>query len=107
MTRTKLIASVVLLLSGPLGASAQTTQLVLDSQPGDYIGGGIKQTFTLADGNFRAVRNFDRGVSVAFTEPDYTPWWYLDFAAPGGAPLAPGVYEGAVRFPFKDHCSPA
>jgi hypothetical protein len=76
----------------------------MDSQPGDYIGGGIDQTFTDADGVFTPSRNFDNGVSIYFNGGPH--WWYLDFAAPMDAPLAPGVYEGATRWPFQSPASP-
>jgi hypothetical protein len=102
MNRPTLIAFVFALLSWPLGASAQLTLLVLDSQPGDYIGGGIKQTFNIADGDFTAQPNFDNGVTVSFRAPNFSHWWFLDFAAPGAVLLTPAVYEGATRFPFQE-----
>jgi hypothetical protein len=85
----------------PANSSAQTTLLVLDSQPGDYIGGGVLQTYSEADGTFNAARNFDGGVTVAFATPDHSHRWSLDFAAADDLPLGPGVYEGAVRYPFQ------
>jgi hypothetical protein len=101
-------ACIVLVLSllWPVISPAQTTLLVLESEPDDYIGGGRNQTFTLADGTFNAMRNFDGGVSIAFDSPDLTHWWFLDFAAPSGVPLTPGVYEGATRFPFQEPDEP-
>jgi hypothetical protein len=93
-------------LMWPVNSQAQTTLLVLESEPGDYIGGGRNQTFTLADGNFNAMRNFDGGVSISFRSPDLTHWWFLDFAAAGEVPLTPGVYEGATRFPFQEPDEP-
>jgi hypothetical protein len=83
----------------PAPASAQTTSLVLDSQPGDYVGGGIKQTFTESHGTFEVQRNFDNGVSLTFDGGSH--WWRLDFAAPGDAALSVGPFEGARRFPFQ------
>jgi hypothetical protein len=96
----------VLLLLWPVSSQAQTTLLVLESEPGDSVGGGVNQTFTLADGTFNAIRNFDGGVNVSFSSPDFSHWWYLDFAAPGKVPLTPGVYEGATRFPFQEPDAP-
>lgn len=96
----------VLSLMWPAALRAQTTLLILDSQPGDYIGGGTKQTFTLADGGFTARQNFDGGVSVSFIAPEYAHWWSLDFAAAGDAPLTPGLYDAATRFPFQDPGEP-
>ena len=85
-------------------ATQSVTLIHLDSQPGDYIGGGQQQTFTVADGVFSAGRNFDGGVSVAFNGSDL---WTFDFAPPSGAPpFGPGAYEGAERFPFQSPTKP-
>ena len=85
-------------------ASAQTTSLDLRSQPGDYIGGGIDQTFGPADGIFTALRNFNNGVSVNFNGGPH--WWFLNFAGPENTPLVPGVYENATRWPFHSPTGP-
>lgn len=79
------------------------TFLYFKSDAGDYIGGGVTQTFTPADGTFTASKNYDNGVSIAFNG---SHWWYLDFAAAGNNYLAPGVYEGATRFPFQSPTAP-
>lgn len=80
-------------------AAGQTTVLDLKSQPGDWVGGGVNQTFTPADGIFTASRNFDNGVSITFDGGPH--WWRLDFAAPNDAALVPGAYENATRWPFQ------
>jgi hypothetical protein len=87
-------------------AQAQPTLLFLNSQPGDYIGGGLQQTFTPLDGSFTVNRNVYNGVSVSFIEPGYIHSWYLDFAAPGKVPLAPGAYDSATRYPFQASTAP-
>ena len=87
---------VVLLTPAPTSAA---TELFLDSEPGDSVGGGIQQTFTEADGAFTGSRNFDNGVSIDFNGPGH--FWGLDFAAPNQADLIPGPYEDATRFPFQ------
>ena len=73
----------------------------MQSEPGDYIGGGRTYAFTPADGTFSANGNWDGGVSLSFHGWDWAEWWYLDFAAADAAPLAVGVYPGATRFPFQ------
>jgi hypothetical protein len=88
----------------PMCAMAQTSALVMHSQPGDWVGQGMDQTFTTADGVFTPSINRRNGVSVNFNGGPH--WWYLDFAAPGNAPLAVGVYEGATRFPFHSPTKP-
>jgi hypothetical protein len=85
-------------------AHAQTTALVLNSEPGDYIGGGIDQTFTEEDGAFTARRNLPNVISISFDGGPH--WWFLDFAAPMDVPLAVGVYDEATRFPFQSPTKP-
>jgi hypothetical protein len=87
-------------------AQAQTTSLSLDSQAGDFIGQGQSLMVTPNDGIFTATRNFGNGVSISFFGSQLGNFWFLDFAAPGNAPLAVGVYEGAMRFPFQAVTSP-
>src|SRR6266849_5775531 len=82
------------------------TQLFLNSQAGDYIGQGQGRLITPADGTFTASRNFDNGVSVDFAGTAPGDFWSLDFAAPMGTTLVPGVYEGATRWPFQAASSP-
>ena len=89
---------VLLHLSLPAIGTGQTTALELKSQPGDYIGGGIDQTFDTSDGTFTAFLNFDNGVAISFNGGPH--WWHLNFAAPNDAALVPGVYQNATRWPF-------
>lgn len=89
------------ILLSPSTGSPQTTLLLLDSQPGDWVGNGEAQRYSEVDGNFGASRNFDGGVSIYFNAPDYSHWWYLDFAAPGDAPMSVQVYETAASFPSQ------
>ena len=78
--------------------------LAMGSDPGDYIGGGQSYLFNGANATFQASRNSGNGVSLRVTGGGL--WWSLDFAAPGGLPLSPGIYEGARRFPFQDPGQP-
>ena len=78
------------------------TFMILDSQTGDYIGLGQKQTLTVLDGAFgSSVTN--NAVEVRF-ESD--TWWDASFAAPGHAVLLPGTYEAATRYPFEATSAP-
>ena len=88
----------------PGRADAQTTILFLDSQPGDYIGGGVQHTVTPATGSFTASRNFDNGVSISVNTTGGV--WSLAFAAPGDATLTPGTYDNATRWPFQSPTNP-
>ncbi len=80
------------------------TSLLLDSEPGDYIGASQLLFLTPEDGNFSASRNYDNGVSLSFYSNSH--YWYLDFSAPFDAMLSVGTYEGAVRWPFQDPDQP-
>ena len=88
-----------------LYSSTATTYLYLNSQPGDYIGGGIKQTFTPADGTF-SVSNATNSVNVAFHTPNYSQWWYLNFGSPKTMKFTRGQYVGAQRTPFRGPTRP-
>jgi len=91
-------------LSGPLSSTA-TTYLYLNSQPGDFVGGGIKQTLTPADGTF-SVSNGANTVNVAFNTPTYSQFWYLDFGSPLSMKFARGQYVSAQRTPFRGPTRP-
>jgi Putative Ig domain len=80
-------------------ALAQNTALVMDSEPGDYIGGGLNYYYTPADGTFAAGRNFDNGVDLTFNNGSHN--WRVSFAAPDGVPLTVQVYNNASRYPFQ------
>ena len=82
-------------------ASAGVTSLVLNSEAGDYIGGGQLLFFAEADGTFTAHQNAGTSVSIAFNTPTFSHFWYVDFAAANGAALTVGTYTGALRFPFQ------
>jgi hypothetical protein len=77
-------------------ASAQTTALVVRSEPGESIGGGQSLTYTTADTSFSVTRNALNGVSAVVTHAGVQ--WILHFAAPGGNPLALGNYPTARRY---------
>jgi len=82
-------------------AQAQTTALFFDSQPGDYIGQGVQRTYTPADGTFTIntdSSNPGNWVRVSVTGPNFSFWWYADFAAANGAPLAPGSYGSVQQY---------
>ena len=72
------------------------------SPPGDYIGAGMPLMFTAADGAITVDNAYQGQASVqaSVAGADFD-WWTLAFAAPDGAPLAPGIYTNAERFPFQ------
>ncbi|HEY4819030.1 MAG TPA: Calx-beta domain-containing protein [Candidatus Acidoferrum sp.] len=107
MTRLGVILTiVVLILATCASAGAASTLLILNSQSGDYIGGGITQTFTPGDGTFAVNPTYNGGAQVSFQTPNFSSWWYLDFGPPSGQALKVGEYEGAQRFAFHSPTRP-
>jgi hypothetical protein len=94
----RLTAAACLALVLGAGAAGADTFVVMDSEPGDYIGQGQDFTLTPAGGTFSAVKNYDSGVTVNFSGANS---WSFAFAAAGDAPLGTGMYEGAIRWPFQ------
>jgi hypothetical protein len=107
MFKVRVAIIVVLLSFAPYAISATAqTFLYLNSQPGDYIGQGIQQTFTPADGPFAVQTYSSGGLQVSFHTPDYSSWWYLDFGPPSGSKFVKAEYEGAQRFAFHSPTKP-
>jgi hypothetical protein len=106
MFRLRVAAAYLLLSIGCYSASAAQTLLYLNSQPGDYIGQGIQQTLTPADGTFSVQTSSNGGLQVAFNTPNYSSWWYLNFGPPTRSKLTKSVYEGAQRFAFHSPTKP-
>ena len=104
--RSLRLAFVVLTLSSFALAATPQTFLTLDSQPGDFVGQGILQTFTPADGTFAVQPTFDGGVEFSFQTPDFSSTWYLYFGPPTGKKLLKGEYEGAQTFAFHSPPKP-
>jgi hypothetical protein len=79
----------------------------MNSQAGDYIGGGIEQLYTSADSTISG--SLPRGgdyFNASVIQGPYTHWWYVNIAAPPGQPLALGSYTGAVRAAFRPPGTP-
>jgi hypothetical protein len=75
------------------------TQLLMESDPGDWVGAGQTYRYSPADatigawGNRRFVR-----FSIDAANGD---WWHGEFAAPEGDILVPGETFTARRYPFN------
>jgi YVTN family beta-propeller protein len=75
------------------------TYIYLRSEDGDYVGAGVEQTLTEADGLISAsAANFGNWVTVRF---DNDESWRLEFAAPSEDRLTEGFFEGAARLAFR------
>lgn len=81
------------------GATPQTF-ISLISQPGDYIGQGLTQTFTPADGIF-SVSNSSNTAYISFHTADYSQFWYLNFGSPTTVRFGRGEFDRAQRTPFR------
>jgi hypothetical protein len=96
-------------LAGMLGCAAvpvaaQTpveASLSFVSDQGDYIGAGQSRSFTLDTASFTSRSGQNGGYFGVTVFPFDGGFWFLDIAAPQGAQLVPGAYEGAVRYPFQ------
>jgi hypothetical protein len=89
---TLLIFSLVSLFSAVASAAKPQTFLTLISEPGDYVGQGITQTLTAADGTF-TVTNTPDTVSISFNSS--SQFWYLDFGSATTVKFGHGEYDGA------------
>ncbi|MDQ4064505.1 MAG: hypothetical protein M3161_00475 [Actinomycetota bacterium] len=75
------------------------TRFTMNSDEGDYIGGGAQLEYTPANAAI-AVGGGYRHVA-AWIEGEDGNWWSADFAAPQGDILAPGTTYNATRYPFN------
>jgi len=103
--RVPIFSCFVLLFSAVASAATPQTFLTLISQPGDYIGQGITQTFTPADGSF-SVSNTADTVSISFNTSNFSQFWYLDFGSPSTVKFGRGEYDGAQRTAFRSPTRP-
>jgi hypothetical protein len=93
----------VMLPPGTIPVPSSGTFLYMNSEPGDYIGGGIEQLYTSDNSTFNASLPQGGGHFSAFVlQGNYDHWWFVDIAATSGEPLAEGSYIGALRYPFND-----
>jgi hypothetical protein len=78
--------------------------LHLASQPGDPIGEGLVQTFTLTNA---AISSFYNGTDIFFNvAPAVGGVYTLQLSAVPGLPLVPGTYTNAARAPFRSFDQP-
>ncbi|MFB8026717.1 MULTISPECIES: hypothetical protein [unclassified Streptomyces] len=97
------------LLSGTQAHAQPVTDgsLAFSGDEGDWISGGESYAYSTDSQDTVSVTgssdNRVVSVSVAGANGD---WWYLDLAAPAGATLAPGTYDGATRYPFNEAAEP-
>ncbi|PYS50476.1 MAG: hypothetical protein DMG13_20905, partial [Acidobacteria bacterium] len=101
----RIIVTTALILCVCGAAKAEETALYFDSSPNDYIGGGQQRYHSPPQVTFTATSNTATSrISFNVNNFNASPsiWWYLDLASANNAPLVPGRYPNAVRYPFQD-----
>jgi HYR domain-containing protein len=112
ITAMAFVGGAVVIATGSASASHITLPssgsfLYMDSEQGDYIGGGIEHLYTEADTAINGSLSYDGNqFNASAIQPNYVHWWYVNFAAPSGLQLAVGTYESAVRWPFQSGSTP-
>jgi hypothetical protein len=97
--------AIALLMS--TGATAGTVKaasgsLTMTSEAGDYIGAGQQWAYD-ARADAISVGSERWGTARALVRAANGDFWLLQFTAPGGARLSPGVYVNAQRFADDSH----
>ena len=90
------------------GVATGGTYLMFTSDPGDYIGQGRSWLYMTPDAVFTPYMGASNHVEITVRGADGSRavTWSLQMQAPSGAPLAPGNYENAYRWPFQAPNSP-
>src|SRR5262245_19613902 len=103
MRRVAALAVVLVALAAPAGARADAVTMFSDS--GDYIGGGTNRLYTPLNSTI-SVSGSTSYLTVGVSGGPHGDSFSLDFAAPPGQALAPGVYDRAQRAPFRESGRP-
>jgi hypothetical protein len=76
--------------------------LSFSGDQGDYISGGRAYAYSIEAKDRLTVNGSEDGNHVSVSVSGFnSDWWSLDLAAPSGQSLAPGIYDGATRWPFQ------
>src|SRR4051812_3730865 len=106
MRRVAALAVVLVALAAPAGARAAGADAVtMFSDQGDYIGGGTHRLYTPLTSTI-SVSGSTGYITVSVSGGPHGDAFTLDFAAPPGQTLAPGVYDRAQRAPFRESGRP-
>lgn len=96
-----LLAAVSLAAVPASAAGATATSVVMFSDPGDWVGGGQQRLFEPGNGSV-TVSGSAAYVTVNVSGGTLGDYYTLDFAAPAGDVLRPGLYLRAQRAPFRE-----
>ncbi|HEX8648587.1 MAG TPA: calcium-binding protein [Thermoleophilaceae bacterium] len=104
--RGAVLASAVLAALAPAGAAAShedaPASVVLFSEPGDYVGMGEHRVFHPGNSTMGAGWRDEGYLGISLQGGSSDDNFGLDFAAPKGQPLRPGVYDNAMRAGLQD-----
>ena len=95
------LAILLALVLAPSALAAQATSVVMLSDSGDYIGGGVPRWYHPGNAQI-SVTGSTGHLTVNVSGGNLGDYFNLDFAAPPGQALAPGTYVGAQRAPFRE-----
>ena len=104
-----LVIALALAVSGlsiapsPVRAAGSVTALALDSEPGDWVGGGQQLEYEPSTHAFTVHTGEMRGVHVQVFGPEGADTWHLNFTAVEAGTLTVGSYENAQRFADATH----
>lgn len=95
-------AGAMTLPPGSITVPTSGTFLYLNSQPGDYVGGGAEYLYTSADSTINAQLPPGAEYFAAYVlQGSYVRVWNVAIAAPLGQSLAVSSYPGAVNFALR------
>jgi hypothetical protein len=96
-TGTVIVAGHTVTVTQQAGGSGNPVAVLeFTSDPGDYVGQGQSQSYTLGPGQYQATLNGARS-ELRFTTPFGGPGWNLSLNTAGGVALAPGLFSPAYR----------
>lgn len=99
-------SSAPVLITRLINASVTPASLYYVSMPGDSVGGGVTGVLTQDDGFFSHHYSPSGEAHVSFAIPGFAQDWHMDFDNGVDAPLTPGLYLNAVRYPFNPPGTP-
>lgn len=91
----RILAASALVLFAAASSAQEQSFVRIESEVGDYIGGGQVATFAVT-----SVSRLGEGATVSAGGFSYR------FQAPDGESFIEGAYEGATRYPFNDPSEP-
>jgi hypothetical protein len=96
-----LAASACALAAPAFAAAAPSNFVTMLSDPGDWVGGGGQRVFDPANSQM-TVGGTAGYLTVNVSGGTAGDSYWMDFAAPPGTVLVPGVYVDAQRAPFRE-----